>query len=657
MTGIFKVRFIIFTISFVLSSCKTTPPEEVSELKEEPKICQEQVEITQYLRRNTKCLNTGLFKSQWESDKRQLYKWVPCNKVEYINQDKDIFGQGSDQLVALRNSTHYKIYHHLGREKPNISYEGPIGLKKLIRVLRGQEKPEYLESPIFEAELPKKIDQMIKGAKKHIFVDIFLLGGTWGIEIARQLVLAAERGVQVLIIHDTVSYFTVKNEMANLWEAIKVLSKERPNFYALDANIRPPLRPSSLPVGLDKLSPLIDKFAELPVASDGRSDHSKMIITDAMTPNDSSLIPRVLISSRNIVNSAGSYYHDEAVISSGPAASLAMLQYYPDIYWALDEAQSKKNRTDDELTRIRNTWLDPLWTYRQGPTYIAPQGLTSLMPLEVAAGSPPPELKNTNAKLSYNDVRNLDAAIMFMLRNAKKSVKIYGRIAYSQSMARALAHLIRNGRDVKIILDQQSPPVALMNSALPFMIVEEDIKISGIKVKEEDLKVKWVLPFRPTYTADDIAPLAQETHAKTIIIDGRYAMFGSVNMDSFTWLGGFREYSAWIDSPDIAQKAESTFMKLWDNPYLSVPHKVWLGKEKINPKTYEYYKDEFFLDQLNVDPSCDETCIDKEINKVIYGGQKYSDLAPTRRVIQEITMRNEVLTDIIQWYDTLEQCQ
>ena len=380
----FVLKYSVFVAALFLYSCKTTEVKETSEVK--ASICQSPIEVSQYLKQSRKCLQPGIFKTQWEDSKRQLYSWVPCNQVKWIDSSIDLFGGNDTQLEALRQSTNKKIYHHLGEDKPNLVFEGKEGLDKIKKILANPSTtPSYLPSVVLEGEIAKNVLTMIQEAQSHIFVDIFLLGGTWGIEIARQLALASQRGVEVLLLHDTVSYFTVKNEMANLWTALLEHSKTSSNFKVMPANISPPLRPSSIPMGLEQITKVIDDFTDVPVSVEGRSDHSKVIITDAMPSSKKGLAAKVLISSRNMVNSASSFYHDEAVIVEGPAAVLAMMQYYPDIFWAKAEQLKEEKLSKKTISHLNQVWVNPLWTMRQGPHFTKSAGETSVLPLAAAS--------------------------------------------------------------------------------------------------------------------------------------------------------------------------------------------------------------------------------------------------------------------------------
>ena len=125
------------------------------------------------------------------------------------------------------------------------------------------------------------------------------------------------------------------------------------------------------------------------------------------------------------------------------------------------------------------------------------------------------------------------------------------------------------------------------------------------------MPVYWHLPFRPaiTFADENRTDLFQEIHAKSVIVDNRWTLFGSTNFDSITWAGGFREYSVWIDDPKIAAETTAMYDRLVNHPLLAVPHRVWLGKANPANETMAYFATlEQDLENLASCESSDEAC-------------------------------------------------
>ncbi|HET9237954.1 MAG TPA: phospholipase D family protein, partial [Oligoflexus sp.] len=177
---------------------------------------------------------------------------------------------------------------------------------------------------------------------------------------------------------------------------------------------------------------------------------------------------------------------------------------------------------------------------------------------------------------------------------AERSIDLYGPMAFNWPLAMALKEAMARGVKVRVILDQKNAQRALGNALLPYMLVtaprrlpsgQETLELlddTGKVIKEGDLPIRWFLPFRPAkqFASKDRSDLMQELHATTIIIDGRLALFGSASLDSLTWGTGLREYSMWVDDPALASESARQFDRLWNHPFLTVSHRVWLGEQE-----------------------------------------------------------------------------
>ncbi len=615
-------------------SCKTVRPlsSEVSSLQTN---CQELIPLQPFLKAEVSCNVDDFFGPKSvplnvaEERKRDLPSWISCNDVEWIDDTQDLFGPGpGNDAATLELSAYARVYNDwLGTaDRFNAEYASQVFQKF------DQPLPFNANNPILDTAIARTIKDLIKGAQHNIVMDIFLLGGSWGAEIMHDLGAAADRGVEVVLLHDNVSKFSVGNEMDPLWAAAKKFSLEHPNFVALDSNIHPPKRVSSVPYGLERLGGIVSNLMDLTVSAEGKSDHSKILIVDSLYQSSldeyQQLKPRALIMSRNLVDSAASFYHDEGVVVRGPAAVVSLLNYQSDLFWAWDQAKQSKsvNAGDEQLLQSVSTRLE---TLRSTPTFIKGQGWVSVQPVQISAN---------------DEVRNLDSGILPRIMAAERSIDIYNRIAYNWSLAKALKEAMARGVKVRVIIDQQNTGSALGNAVFPYMIAEAPRRIAGGRetketkddtgrvISEADLPIKWFLPFRPgkTFGSKDRTDLAQEIHAKTIIIDGRFALFGSANLDSLTWTGGFREYSVWVEDPALASESARQFDRLWNHPLLTVSHKVWMGDEPPSAELMQY------LGERQKASGCDVKAELCRIENIVQGGKDYPQKGPKRELIRSI---------------------
>ncbi len=631
MPKIMRLSFMAFGLaSITLFGCRTTESEK-ADLSATSALCSKPVTIQSYLRPTIQCADPAYFGNAKEADKRKIAPWMPCNRIERVDGALDLFGPSPQNTAdSVLKSNYARIYFDW------LIPEDRFDAKRAKDAIELRNAPVADGNPIRDTAMHRKVHELIAGAQHNIVMDIFLLGGSMGTAIVSDLTAAADRGVKVILLHDNVSKFVVANEMDPLWKELKAFSLSHPNFVAMDSNIRTPNRVSSLPAGLDRLSAPFRDAMNFSVAADGRSDHSKILLIDTLysqTPDEyQSLTPKAMISSHNLVDSASSYYHDEAVVVSGPGAVSALVSYQSDLLWAFAQAKTLKGELNEEDIKLVDDVLLKIDRVVQGPTVVAPQGLVSIQPIEVSAN---------------DEVRNLDSGILPYVMAARQSIDLYGKIAYNWTLAIALKEAMARGVRVRIILDQQTTSSALLNAAFPYMIMESPRRIPGgtkettvvvdgrgQTLREPQLPVKWFLPFRPsqTFAKEDRSPLAQEIHAKTIIVDGRWSLYGSTNTDTFTWAGGFREYSVWVDDPKTAAEASALFDRLWQHKFLTVSHSVWIGAETPDPEVLAYYADQATRLTCREGASCNAL-------DVVQGGRAYREKGPFRKLVTLITQQ------------------
>jgi phosphatidylserine/phosphatidylglycerophosphate/cardiolipin synthase-like enzyme len=605
-------------------SCKTIKPQ-AAELNSLQTNCQEPIPLQAYLKPDTSCTADGFYQPESEARKRDLSPWIPCNDVEWIDDTQDLFGPGAgNDADTLELSTYSRIVRDWLGKADRFTPE------MASKVFQNFDQPLSFnqDNPILESAMARAIKDMIQSAQHNIMMDIFLLGGTWGSDVLYELGAAADRGVEVVLIHDNVSKFSLANEMDPLWQAAQKFSLKHPKFVALDAHISPSQRVSSLPS--DSLGSIVGGLIDLNASREGRSDNSKVLIVDGLyqkSPEEYvNLKPHALVMSRNLVDSAASFYHDEGVVIRGPAAVVTLLHYQSDLFWAWDQAKkSRRLNADDEslLLSIHGR----METLRHTPTLIKGQGWVSVQPIQVSAN---------------DEIRNLDSSIIPRILGAERSIDLYGRFAYNWPLAIALKEAMARGVKVRLLLDQQTTASALGNAALPYMITQAPRRlIDGREtkellndrrkvIKEEDLPIKWFLPFRPgkTFRSKDRSDLAQELHAKTIIIDGRLALFGSANLDNLSWAGGFREYSVWVDDPALASESARLFDRLWNHPLLTVSHKIWMGHEEPAAELVQYLKSRTHAE------ACDPNAEMCRLENILQGGKAFREKDEKRELIR-----------------------
>ena len=517
----FRLSLAIYLL--FLTSCTIPPVTDSPESVDVSFNLKETVDIAPLIGVSESCFDGQL------EQKRLMYSWVPGNRVTWIDSTSDV----------EENNTY--IYEWLSSGK-RFESQMPSEVLRQIELV-----PEMsVDNPILESSSARAIIEMIDNAEDTVFVDIFLFGGTFGTEIARRLALAAKRGVEVVVLHDTETVFAVGSEIEPLWEAVVEYGRDNDNFVALRSQVND--GPSAIPFGMQSvLVPLFDPDGTRDVSFAGRSDHSKLLIVDGFSEH-----PSMLVGSKNLVDAAASYFHDEAVLVEGPAAALAQLLFTVDLQLALELALDESSIDEnDEL--LLDAWI------RESVERNAAKQLS--IPV---AGDISVRLFEANAD---DSVRNLEHTLLTEIANARSSISMYGRLAYNVTLARAIAQAMKRGVDVRIILDRSNSPTQVMNAILPRLVARH------LGDREQNMPVRWHRPLPVVeFSDEERPPLVQEIHAKTIIVDGEYAVFGSTNFDGPSWSGGFREIGVVVKSKEIAAGAQGVFDLLWNSDEYTESH-------------------------------------------------------------------------------------
>ncbi|HET9236815.1 MAG TPA: hypothetical protein VFO10_06170, partial [Oligoflexus sp.] len=308
-------------------SCKTLRPQS-AELASLPINCQEPIALQDYLKADTSCTADAFYENPADARKRDLSPWIPCNDVEWIDDTQDLFGPGAgNDVETLALATYQRIYQDwLGKADRLTPDMASRVFQKLDQPLTPPE-----ENPILDSARSRAVKGLIQNAEHNIIMDMQMLGGSWGADILHDLAAVAERGVEVVLLHDGDVPSSLRSEVDPLRQAAQQFSLKHPRFVVLEAATR----------GSQKIA-----LPQLTEGAWGRSDHSKVMIVDSLfqkTPDEyQTLKPRALVMSSDPVDAAGSFNHDEGIIIRGPAAVVTLLHYQPDVFAAWEQARKSK---------------------------------------------------------------------------------------------------------------------------------------------------------------------------------------------------------------------------------------------------------------------------------------------------------------------------
>lgn len=434
-----------------------------------------------------------------------------------------------------------------GRDEANAA--ASVAQSRGVQVSLGASKQALETASI------RRVLELIRGAEKSIIIDSIVFGGAAATEVLKELMLATGRGVSVIFLHDAKAALPLPAK--SIWATVVKQSASNPRFLALATE-----------------GPTAGKIVlgEAPNYSDiqkkrSSADRSRILLVDTLY--DESLadylqrVPKALIGSRDISDGAAANV-DESVLVQGPAAIAATLSYTPDIRKA---GQAAKNLNKDDQAQFE-TVLQKLDRIAQGPTLVAAQGWIGVQAME-----------------STDYRSNVDSTILARLMTAGDSIDLYGYSLDSNwPLAEALAQAMARGVRVRLLLELGNRSYALSNATMAAMLAEA-AKGKGLAT---DDAIRWYLPL-----VHKAKSKASELHAKTIVVDGRWSLYGSSDFDSYAWGGAMRSYSVWVDDPALASQAATVFDRLWNHPALTLSHKAWRASAEADATVFQA------LEQIN----------------------------------------------------------
>lgn len=287
-----------------------------------------------------------------------------------------------------------------------------------------------------------------------------------------------------------------------------------------------------------------------------QSDHSKILIADGL-----SLSPRMLIGSKNLSDHASGMNFDEAVVVSGPAATIAQLRYQGDIVAALLQAYDESSLDTKQVAEVK-WWISEI--------------KRTSSQKEILVNGHIEDAKVQYAENNANDsVRNAEMTLLQAIEKSRESVEFYamGMIPFGIDFVNAVARAINRGVKVRALLD---PRTGELSGRL---FIAQLVRLGAI-ASRTDSAFRWrtLLPAVAAETTKTGMPVSQQQHTKTVIIDGNAVYIGSVNFDMFTFASTFREASVLVEDRETAQNALSRFNRIFSTGTASMDYITAHGK-------------------------------------------------------------------------------
>jgi|GEM_PF-2807677 len=442
----------------------------------------------------------------------------------------------------------------------------------------------------------------VKNAKESVFIDVFWLGGSIGLEMAKTLMrkVIADPNFSVYFVSDIENKFTYGDELDTVYNYLRAFSEAFPDkkFYVAPAEVG--LKRTALPEFIDLLATdfAIERLRSNEVfsnafANDGfqllaKSDHSKVIVVDGLDP----IQGKAFVGSKNWTDSSGGIAIDEVAQIQGPAVPMILNSFYDDAW----EAFSTDLRGGGVMTTARLAQREPKFVSLQRML----SGIDVLqryqkVPMsDIRVEFPEVDSGDVIVKLAQNNVYGTEVSAVEQniqaILGAKKQIIVDDQFLYDAGIFEALkVAKVVHGVDIYVMLHPLTSPLedSKVGAHFPNNIFIPELRDLGIPVKwkilPDDVRQAVVDVFEATGNS-----LSPEFHLKSITVDGVLAdnrgscsqlapevgasgatpalITGSANKDVMTMSGGFREYQIMaFDNKSVAVH-DCNFWQRWDDP-------------------------------------------------------------------------------------------
>lgn len=449
--------------------------------------------------------------------------------------------------------------------------------------------------------------QSIRSAKESVFIDIFWMGGSIGMNLAKELMKKVIENPQftVVIITDRQNKFQYGLELDMVYRYMRAFSEKfsQYHFYITPAQIN--LKRTALPEFVDLLvtnktvndlhsNESLKDFLE----KDGfnllaKSDHSKVMIIDGKRPGEG----LAFVGSKNWTDSSGGVNVDEVARIQGPAAALILNSFYYDIFEAF---------IMDLDPRLGGAMVhNHIETHFPGENKNLSLRRKAIQKL-LAAVDIVDRYKDLNYNFPYKAVgtavvaptqNNIYGTEMSPIEqniqtilSAQKQVIIDDQFLYDPSVVEALKHVMINKKvKVYIMLESLLPmvPGEVVGAHIPNNLFLPELTHLGALAKWHLTPSEVLYAVLEDNFKHPRQTLSTTFHLKSITVDGVLAdersvceqnraqwkqdripvlITGSANKDIMTMSGGFRESQVAIYDSYAVFTHDCLFWTRWDDP-------------------------------------------------------------------------------------------
>ncbi len=450
--------------------------------------------------------------------------------------------------------------------------------------------------------------QSIRDAEDSVFIDLFWMGGTIGMNLAKELMkkTVENPNFTVIIITDNENKFQYGVQLDMIFRYMQAYSEKfasagpQPlNFYMVPANVG--LKRTALPEFVDLLitNDVVNNIKgsetlQSQLEKDGfhllaKSDHTKAMVVDGKNPEKGV----AYVGSKNWTDGSGGANYDQMAEVKGPAAALILDAFYYDALEAFElEAQDNQHgqvvythwqAKYPELSKRKAIEhllapIDVLDRYK-GQHYDVPY---------VALGDE--VVAPTQNNIYGTEMSPIEQNIQAIL-TARHQVLIDDQFLYDPKVVEALlAAKQQHGVEVYVILESLTPyepDASKVGAHLPNSLFIPELVANGIEVKWQKPPQSLVDAILEDSAAHPGQQISATFHVKSLSVDGvlkgdshlcrtgeekspddsaPVLITGSANKDVMTMSGGFRESQVAVYSEKAVTQHDCLFWARWEDP-------------------------------------------------------------------------------------------
>lgn len=436
--------------------------------------------------------------------------------------------------------------------------------KKFPRVIFGEVPEEFSAHPSYTKLVPDSEKKNIFGqtmaaiskAKKSVFIDLFFIGGSMGVAMAKKLIEMTINNpeLKVYVLTDMTNLMGYSDELQTTYNYLRAYSEKYPDsgLIVLEANVK--LKPTAAPPFMDllvddqTLTSILNqeslkgyqkKIGGYPKL---KSDHSKVIVVDGTEPEGVAIV-----GSKNYTDTSGGIAYDEATFIQGPAVPMILDSYYYDLKNAALQDMYPENKQGNNSSMIQSKVSKQFKSALEGSSFDS-YAKALLSTLDVMGRYKSDDYLNqfsmsveskgeTTLQLGQNDVYGIIRSPLeqniHLILSAREQILISDQFLYEPRIVDALRYAVtaRPGLKIKIILASLSSFIENTDGFKPkeFAHLPNNLFIDDLTLTFNStpapIEAKWkTIPLESQNVLKAIlgfgSNLAPEFHLKAISIDG-----------------------------------------------------------------------------------------------------------------------------------------